>query len=169
MLATFLVEYPWLVPAAFLAFALASPFLGAWLVERRSLLVTLFALAIVATLALVFTPTGRTLAVGCLVEWSVPVPRAVEPFANVVLFVPIAFLGALFIRRPLTVALLGSLASALIETAQAILPALGRSCSTNDWLANSIGALIGALLAWGALALRRRWDRAHLPTAAVNS
>lgn len=31
MLATFLVEYPWLVPTAFLVFALASPFLGALL------------------------------------------------------------------------------------------------------------------------------------------
>lgn len=119
MLATFLVEYPWLVPTAFLVFALASPFLGAWLVERRSLLVALFAVAIVATLALVFTPTGRTLAVECLVEWSVPVPRAVEPFANLALFVPIAFLGA--------------------------------------------------LLAWGALALRRRRGSAHRPTTATSS
>ncbi len=40
--------------------------------------------------------------------------------------------------------------------AQAMLPALGRSCTSDDWIANSAGALIGGALAAGALAVARR-------------
>ena len=159
MLATFLVEYPWLTPTLLLCFALASPLIGRWLLPRRRLTVVLLALAVLVVLALVFTPTGRTMTVSCLVEWALPLPKFVEPFANVALFVPAAFLIALLTRRPLVAAGIGILASALIETTQAFVPALGRSCSTGDWLANSIGALLGAALAWSALALAARRAR----------
>ncbi|WP_156186412.1 VanZ family protein [Cellulosimicrobium funkei] len=46
---------------------------------------------------------------------------------------------------------------------QALSPALGRSCDTNDWLSNSIGALLGAGLAVVALRLATRRDRVANP------
>lgn len=49
----------------------------------------------------------------------------------------------------------GVLLSALIETTQALVPAIGRSCSTGDWLANAVGAAIGGLLALAAVQLAR--------------
>ncbi|WP_390620165.1 VanZ family protein [Cellulomonas timonensis] len=52
--------------------------------------------------------------------------------------------------------LLAAWSSAGIEVVQALLTGLGRSCDTNDWLSNSIGAVIGAGLGWAALAVRRR-------------
>jgi VanZ family protein len=39
-----------------------------------------------------------------------------------------------------------SVLSALIETVQALIPAIGRSCTTNERLSNTIGAAIGVLL-----------------------
>ncbi|WP_052492520.1 VanZ family protein [Leucobacter komagatae] len=156
MLATFLVHYPWITPLSLLGFVVVSPFLGQWLLPRRRLTGALGVAATVAVLALVFIPTGRELTVRCVVEWALPFPRAVEPFANVVLFVPLAYLGALLSRRPAVAGGVAIGASALIEATQAVLPILGRSCSTGDWLANSIGALIGAGLGWVALSLAKR-------------
>lgn len=37
--------------------------------------------------------------------------------------------------------------SGLIETTQAFATALGRSCSTNDWLSNTLGSALGAAIA----------------------
>ncbi|MFF8816974.1 VanZ family protein [Leucobacter sp. NPDC015123] len=156
MLATFLVEYPWLTPAVLAVFIVASPILTRWLRPRRGLTLGLFLASTVVVLALVLVPTGRDLTAGCLVEWSIPYPKAVEPFANVALFVPPVFLGALLLGRPLLAAACGVAASALIELTQALLPALGRSCSTGDWLANSIGALIGAAIALLGIRLHAR-------------
>ena len=161
MLATFLVQYPWVAPVALLGFALVSPFIGWWLLPRRRVTGALLIAAVVAVLAFVFFPTGRTLTVSCQVEWVLPVPGAVEPFANVVLFVPAVFLAALLTRRPLTAAAFGVVGAALIEALQALLPTLGRSCSTGDWLANSIGALIAAGLAWIARANAARFAHAR--------
>lgn len=156
MLATFLVQYPWIAPLSLLCFVVVSPFLGQWLLPRRRLTGALGLAAAVVVLALVFIPTGRELTVSCIIEWTLPLPRAVEPFANVVLFVPLAYLGALLLRRPVVAAGIAIGASALIEATQAVMPVLGRSCSTGDWLANSIGALIGAGLGWIALSLAGR-------------
>jgi len=47
----------------------------------------------------------------------------------------------------------GSGASAGLEVLQALVPTIGRSCDTNDWLSNTIGAVIGAVIASAAL----RW------------
>nr|WP_277604032.1 VanZ family protein [Agrococcus sp. ARC_14] len=90
---------------------------------------------------------------------------APEPLANVVLLVPFALLVGVAVGRPLLGALAGAVAgaalSAAIETVQALVPAIGRSCSTGDWLANTIGAGIGGLLALVALLLARSGHRAR--------
>ncbi len=52
--------------------------------------------------------------------------------------------------------------SALIELVQAVVPDLGRSCDTNDWFMNTVGAAIGAMIATAIIALtarRARWRR----------
>ena len=92
-------------------------------------------------------------------SWVLPTPARVELFANVVLFVPPVLLAALLLRRPLVALLGGVVASALVEAFQALVPALGRSCDTNDWLSNSIGALVGAGIAVVALGLAARRAR----------
>jgi VanZ family protein len=59
-------------------------------------------------------------------------------------------------RRPIAAMFVASGVSLLIEIVQGLAPAMGRSCSTNDWLYNTLGAVLGALLAVAALALAQR-------------
>lgn len=105
--------------------------------------------------ALTLVPTSRDLVVGCAAEWSFPKLGAVELMANLVLFVPPALLLGVALRRPLLVLVAASATSALIEVLQAFATALGRSCSTNDWLYNTLGAALGAAIALAALRARR--------------
>lgn len=73
---------------------------------------------------------------------------------NVAFFVPGAFLAVLLFKRPITVAAAFACLSGGIELVQS-LAYLGRSCSVTDMAANTIGAVLGALI--GALYLR--WSR----------
>ncbi|QCC77806.1 VanZ family protein [Nocardioides daphniae] len=132
--------------------------MGAWLVDRRRTTGVLLGLALVVLTALTLVPTSRDLERGCFVEWSVPTLGAVELVANVILFVPVVLLLGVLLRRPVVALLGASGASLLIEAVQAVVPALGRSCSTNDWVSNTIGAALGALLALVALKLHHRFS-----------
>ena len=105
---------------------------------------------------LTLMPADRDLALSCEVAWSIPTVARVELAANVVLFVPPALLAVAATRRPLRVLIAGSGLSAAIEVIQALVPGLGRACSTSDWLSNTIGVVIGAFLGWLALLLARR-------------
>ncbi|GLY98519.1 VanZ family protein [Actinoplanes sp. NBRC 103695] len=66
------------------------------------------------------------------------------------LFVAPVLLAGVATRRPLVV---------MVEVFQAAVPALGRSCDSGDWMTNTIGAVIGALLALLSLVLARYWSR----------
>ncbi|MBE7323526.1 VanZ family protein [Nocardioides sp. Y6] len=156
MLSTILVEHPWLTTTTLVALVVVGPLLGAWLVGRQRTTAVLLALALLVVAALTLVPTSRDLERGCWVEWTVPTPGAVELVANVILFVPVVLLLGVLLQRPLLALLTASAGSLLVETVQALAPALGRSCSTNDWLSNTIGAALGALLAVLALVLHRR-------------
>jgi glycopeptide antibiotics resistance protein len=85
---------------------------------------------------------------------------AIEFSANVLMFVPIGlFLLLLFGRRLWWLAVvMGVLLSSVIEFAQLYLP--GRVSDVRDLTSNSLGALIGVLVAliltWPAAARRRR-------------
>lgn len=158
MLTTLLVSAPWLVPAGLACFAALSPFLGVWLASRPRTRSLLLWASVATLLLLVFLPTGRELSVQCAAEWTLPTPGAVEVFANVALFVPVTFFVGLSLRRPWRAGALLSAGSALIEATQALLPAIGRSCSTGDWFANTLGALLGSALATFALWAARRWN-----------
>lgn len=159
MVTTFLIVHPWLTTVGLLALLIGGPLLGAWLVGRTRLTVILLVAAGAVMTALTLAPTSRELKVGCAAEWSLPTLGAVELIANLVLFTPIVLLAGIATGRPILMIVAGSGLSALIEVMQAFIPALGRSCSTNDWLYNSLGALLGGLLAMAALWLagkRRR-------------
>ncbi|MBO0842146.1 MAG: VanZ family protein [Nocardioides sp.] len=160
MLTTILVEHPWLTTAALVALVLVGPGAGAWLAHRPRLTTWLLGLAVVVVAVLTLTPTSRQLQVGCYFAWDLPQLGAVELMANVVLFAPLVLLAGVRWRRPLVALLAATAVSALIEVAQAFTPALGRSCSSDDWLSNTLGALLGAVLALVALRiapmLRRR-------------
>lgn len=155
MITTFLVEHPWITTVAFVTAVAVGPVVGHLLVLRRRLATWLGLVSLLPVAALTFVPANRDLRMGCSVEWDFPTFGAVELMANVVLFVPPVLLIGVATRRPWIVWLVASAASGLIETTQALVPALGRSCSTNDWLANTLGAALGAALA----ALAIRWGR----------
>lgn len=154
MLTTVLVEHPWLTTTGLVVLLLGGPLLAATLVGRRRTARGLLLLMVLVVAALTLTPTSRELTVTCVAEWSLPRLGAVETAANLLLFAPITLLAVVLTRRPVLVVVVASAASALIEVGQALMPALGRSCSTNDWWFNTLGALLGALLAVAGTALR---------------
>jgi VanZ family protein len=77
----------------------------------------------------------------------------------VILFAPVVLLAGVATRRPLVAMLVASAASGGVEALQALAPVLGRSCSTNDWLSNTVGAALGGVLAAVALRLARASER----------
>ncbi|NPD04380.1 VanZ family protein [Nocardioides sp. zg-1308] len=161
VIATVLVEHRWLTTTALVLLVVLGPAVGYWLTDRPRLAGAAALLSLVPVAALTLVPTSRDLAVGCAVEWATPSLGAVEPMANLVLFVPPALFLGVALRRPIAVLVGASAVSALIELAQAFLTGLGRSCSTNDWLSNTLGAALGAGLAVAALWLRSYVDRSR--------
>ena len=163
VITTFLVEYPWLTTVALLVAVTLGPLLGYWLIERPVLALWLGVLSLLPVVALTLVPTGRDLAVGCAAEWSFadaggggadgqsrPLRAAGPPVRC---------------RSPPTAARARrrSATSALIEVLQAYATVLGRSCSTNDWLYNTLGAALGAAIAVAALGARERPEPAPQP------
>ena len=82
---------------------------------------------------------------------------------NFLMLMPFAFFGTIGTRRPITIAIAGTLLSAGIEITQA-LTGLG-VCDKQDFLNNTIGALVAVGVAWLLLLVtrtngpRRRRDR----------
>ncbi|WP_210508213.1 VanZ family protein [Naasia sp. SYSU D00057] len=158
MITDVLLANPWLTPTALVVVVVLGPVVGVWLVGRPRLALGLAALSLLPVAALTLVPVQRELYEFCAVQWSLPTPGRVELFANVVLFVVPVLLAGVGTRRPLLVLAAASGLSALLEAFQAVVPGIGRSCDTNDWLCNTIGASIGAVLALAALAIVRRRD-----------
>jgi len=148
-----LLEHPWLSPAALLLMVVLGPLLGRWLVPRPSLAWLSAGVALLPVVGLTLVPVDREVFERCAVQWALPAPGRVELMANVVLFVAPVLLAGVASRRPVLVMAVGSGASAGLEALQALVPTIGRSCDTNDWLSNTIGAVIGAVIASAAL----RW------------
>lgn|GEM_PF-1123718 len=163
MISTLLVAHPWVTPTVLVVLVVAAPFAGPWLLRRPPRLTwVLGVLSLLPVLLLTLVPTDREVFERCAVGWVLPTVGRVELLANFVLFVPPVLLAALATRRPVAAFAGGVVASAAIEAVQALVPALGRSCDTNDWLSNAIGAAIGAALAAVALwRARRTGVRAH--------
>lgn len=156
MITTTLVEHPWLAPGLLVAVVAIGLLAGPWLVPRRRLTWWLTAASLLPVVALTLVPVDRELFAHCTVQWALPTPGRVELMANLALFVAPVLLAGLATRRPVLALLAGSGTSLVVEAVQAALPAIGRSCDTNDWLSNTLGALVGAALAWVALRRAQR-------------
>ncbi len=156
MITTLLVEHPWLSPTLLVALMAAGLLAGPWLVARPRVAWALTAASLLPVAALTLVPVERELYARCSVQWALPTPGRVELMANVVLFVAPVLLAGVAARRPVLAFLAGSATSVAIEAVQAVVPAIGRSCDTNDWLSNTLGALVGAGLAWAILRRAQR-------------
>jgi hypothetical protein len=144
------VEHAWLMPLALAVFVVVGALAARWLTGRPRLVRWLAGAALLPVLAVTLVPDDRRLDGRCAWQWSLPLPGRAELLANVVLFVPPVFLVAIATRRPMRAFVVASMFSAVIEVTQATLTGLGRSCDTNDWSSNTLGAAIGALVAWTA-------------------
>lgn len=162
MITDLLLDNAALVPLGLLAAALLCVAVGLALLRpgrtRRRALVAAAGLAAIPVLALTLVPSlkaseGR---LGCTVQFALPTLTTVELLANVALFVPVVFFSVLASRRPLFVLAAATGASAAVEAVQALVPALGRACDTNDWLMNTIGAGVAVLLGLATIALGQR-------------
>ena len=142
-------------PTALVIFVILGPVAGRWLATRPRLAWILAGVSLVPVAALTLVPVDRELFARCTVQWAFPTPGRVELMANVVLFVAPVLLVGVATRRPALVLVGASALSVGLEAVQALAPAIGRSCDTTDWLCNTIGSGIGAMLAAVALRLAR--------------
>lgn len=157
MLSTLLTHASWLPATVLLVLLLAGPFIGAAIAPCRRLLWALFTVSVIAVGGLTLYPEGGAVGrVTCTPGVPYFALGAVETLANVLLFIPPVLLAGVLFRRPLLAVLGGSVLSALIEFLQAVAPIIGRACDTGDWITNTIGAVLGGLIAGAALALKRR-------------
>jgi hypothetical protein len=115
-------------------------------------------LAVLPVLGLTLVPDfkgGELGPVQCAIQFGVPRLNILELANMALLFVPV-FFAALAWRRPVAALLAGSGLSVLVETIQALVPALHRACDTDDWVINTLGAAAGALAALALIAIARR-------------
>lgn len=157
MISTLLAEHPVLVRVLFVVAVVACFVLG-WLLHRVREplpLAVLATIGLLGALALTLSPSSGRAALFCTVQFSVPF-KGLETLANVAIMVPLTLFAALWLRRPLAVFGAVSGLSAFIELFQALVPTLGRACDTNDWLMNTVGATLGALLATVILSVEAR-------------
>ncbi|WP_406633223.1 VanZ family protein [Amycolatopsis sp. WGS_07] len=166
MITNFLLDNSALVPVVLLLIAVVCVGAGYLLLRIRSskhrhlILWTLVMLSVVPVVVLTLVPTSsRVDYIACAVQFSVPTLTSVESLANVALFFPPVFFAALVTRRPLLMLAAGAGLSAGIEAVQALVPAIGRACDTNDWEMNTVGAILAALLASGTIMLANRTGR----------
>jgi hypothetical protein len=157
VLSTLLALAPWLAFSVLIATVVAGPVVGVWLAERPRITAVLLAAGLIAVLAVTLYPDGDPYpTVTCSAGLPYLAPTAVESTANILLFVPITLLAGVLWRRPGMAILGGTALSIVIEVVQALVLVIGRACDTSDWITNTLGAVIGAVLAAAALAWRRR-------------
>lgn len=158
MITTFLVNHASAVRVLFWVVLVVFALIG-FLAHRRGAkrtLVALTAVSLVAVAALTMTPAGDGgNGVFCTVQFSVPF-QGIDTLANVALLFPATLFAGLRTGRPVAVLAAASGLSAAIELVQALLPALGRACDTDDWLMNTVGAVLGGVVAAGIVVVDRR-------------
>ncbi|MEV6636433.1 VanZ family protein [Actinoplanes sp. NPDC051470] len=159
MISTFLVEHRWLPAVALVLLFLVGPLMGSWLVTRPRTAWVMTGVTLLPLAFLTLLPENRQLFARCQVQWEIPPLTGPESMANILLFVAPVLLAGVATRRPVLVMVAGSGLSAMVEAFQAAVPALGRSCDSDDWVHNTIGAVLGTLLAVLSLALAPYWSR----------
>lgn len=160
MVTIFMLAHPTLTPVLMALIALACIVAGYLLLRARrygrQMLWTLTAISLLPVAAMTLSPAlGRSF-VFCVFQLSMPTLRSVELLANVAMFIPPVFFATLATRKPLLTLAAGTALSATIEVIQGLIPAIGRSCDTNDWAMNTAGTIIAVLLAAATLALTKR-------------
>ena len=154
MISTFLANNWWIVTAAIPAVIIVGLLLGVLLAPRPRATRVLLVVSVVLVLAVALYPEKIAPASGCYLSldyWSLDKP-------NVLLFIPPVLLAGVLFRRPWLAIAGGSLLSVLIEVIQLWVPSIGRSCDLSDWISNTVGAVIGAVLAFIALVIHRRLE-----------
>ncbi|WP_329057899.1 VanZ family protein [Amycolatopsis sp. NBC_01480] len=161
MITDFLLDNSALVPVVLLLIAVVCLSAGYLILRTRQhghrILRVLVVLSVLPVVALTLVPASSPADyVACVVQFSVPTVTRVELLANVALFFPPVFFATLATRRPLLMLVAGAGISAAIEAVQALVPAIGRACDTNDWAMNTIGTILAVLLASATIALTNR-------------
>ncbi|MFJ4964445.1 VanZ family protein [Streptomyces sp. NPDC088729] len=152
MISAILQENPWMVPT-FLAFGLVFGCSMLHIARRsglsRPLAVLLgwaFAGEIVATLYPIHASADASGA--CWINRDPFTPLLTQQgVMNMAMYVPLAFLAVALFRRPALITASCVALSATTEMAQAVIPHVGRSCTSEDLVANSLGAGLGAVAA----------------------
>ncbi|MFE2225373.1 VanZ family protein [Streptomyces kronopolitis] len=116
----------------------------------RPLSLALWCASMLSVSLLTLWTTGGSQGAGrCVVNLKLLEPFGTEQgILNCLMFAPVGFMGVLVTRRFLPAFACGMALSAVIETTQGALPAIGRACDTSDFVSNSTGSLLGALIAF---------------------
>ncbi|MFD8544757.1 VanZ family protein [Streptomyces sp. NPDC059649] len=127
-----------------------SVFLASKKRTDRPVSLALWCTSMVSVLFLTLWTNGGTQGAGaCVVNLALLEPFGTEQgILNCLMFVPVGFTGVFVTRRAIPALACGVALSALIETAQGALPAIGRACDTSDLVSNSAGSTLGAFIAF---------------------
>ncbi|MCB5170467.1 VanZ family protein [Streptomyces bambusae] len=150
MISAILNGNPWLLPSLLCIGLLLSTAI-LFLARRRSLsqlAAFAFGWALAGELVLTLYPVHSTVSGGlCTVNRDALGPLTTQQgLLNVALFIPVACLGTLLFRRPAVVLAASALLSVGTELLQSTLPVLGRACTSEDLIANCLGALLGTMM-----------------------
>ena len=157
MAASLLAQNPELARAGIVVLLLAAPTVAGWLRSRSRVAWALVLWSVVLLAALTLLPAAPKADMTCELAFAPRDLLRIEPLANIILFVPLTLALTAATRRPWTAFLVGAGASAMIELLQFGVPMIGRSCTSTDWVANTVGAGLGAALAsFGLLLADRR-------------
>lgn len=125
----------------------------------------LYSLALLAVLLLPVSYSGIVNAIGDWLRYDVGIAWFgsgwIEFGANILMFVPLGFLLTLLFRRPWFGVVLALVLSAAAEVAQIVIPS--RQPTARDIVANTLGATVGAALAWLIVLRRGRRTAAEPP------
>jgi len=159
MLSTFIAENYLLVRLLLIAALVAAVVVTAILARARHgrrIAAVLAGAGLLVIIALTLTPDTYPLdAATCNLQ---PYSSFTDVY-NILLFLVPALFAVVATRHPLVVLAGGIAFSAGIELAQYLVPWFGRRCDVDDWLANTLGTLVGVVLAVGVSAVAMWWDR----------
>lgn len=158
MVSTIIAENRWIGSVGLIVVLVAGPLLAGLLSRHRRAASALLGVAFVGLLVLTLSPGRGLPSSGCTVS-DPPSLFAAEPLANVLLFAVPALLATARWGRPLLWPLAGAALSAAIEGVQAVAPVLGRACDSADWVSNTTGAVLGAVLGGAGVLVARRLAR----------
>lgn len=156
---------PWLVPA-FLVFGIFLSCLMLYVARRRGFsqpLAVLLGWAVAGELVATLYPSHSSAGASgtCWVNRDPFTPLLTQQgLMNIAMYIPLAFFAVALLRRPALIAASCIVLSATTELTQAVTPHLGRSCTSEDLVANSLGAVIGSAAAV-LIHRRREFDEAR--------